>query len=693
MEVLRKRRNSWRCRGIHESHTSELMRGVLAASRVLLRFLPPQEVEALLQSVLEHHSSTESPSAIVTADTIPLELRNEDKTPSFSLLSCLPRNPDNEVTEERAGKEASIASAVGGGKLKDPSRITSRFSQPQYQQQPDYSRGHAGKGTSTNAPQGQIYFTLEAVRTHPMISFPEILTQWEHFLELDGDRDDDYVSSHLSCSEMALLNIKLEDGLLASLAAMRGTPPPIDKVPKHVVDVLRSDFLVGDCQQAPNTLHAFRAPLSHRASKFPACYTLLHFSAELGDMEYVQALLSRYPSGFPLRWLSSPMRTGEVYPTPLLAVDKPASGVGFWPFSALSPRPLAMPLESGAEVCARTNTELYPSEWVSEHCPDHTGMYLCHLAAARGNVQYLDYLVGLLGAVTVLKEQRCARPASPLSTWGPLRYLPDLTAAQCALAFHQTAALEWIEMAHPFALEQMERRTLANALVAAAMHRDDLTGSFSFLRARSMEPLHVLDLVSTSVSASCAKVGASRPSQRVWSSELEEAGILHIVFAAAEAGNVGVLRWFDDALGATDIRWLCDRRGTTVLHHCARGLHTAAMEALLSITAAALSTVSVQMHGGALRSPLLWTPLDPTWIDVEDSDGRTPAVWCVFGRSRKGREVEILEVLRKAGSDWPRRRHNGLSLLEIAGQEHSHHTRLMRYLKHHIRAPLHCQGR
>lgn len=493
---------------------------------------------------------------------------------------------------------------------------------------------------------------------------------------------------------MALLNLKLEDGLLASLAAMCGTPLPIDKVLQHVADALRSDFWVGNYREAPSALRVSRAPLSHRAPKLPACYTLLHFSAELGDVAYLQALLTHYPSGFPLRWFSSPMRADHGYPTPaMLAVGEPASDVGLQPFSGLSPPPPAMPSESGAEVYAAANTELYPCEWVSEHCPDHTGMFLCHLAAARGNVQYLDYLVGLLGAATVLKEQRCAPPVSPLNTWGPLRYLPRLTAAQCALAFHQTAVLEWIEVAHPFALEEMDPRTLVHALVAAAIHKDDLTGAFSFLRTRSMEPLSILDFVPASVGASRAQMGVSKTSQSVWSCELEEAGILRMVFAAAEAGNVGVLRWFDDAFGDTDVRRLCDRHGATVLHHCARGLHAAGMAALLSITVAASWADSLQMQGTAPRSPPLWTPFDPTWIDVEDSDGRTPAVWCVNGRSKKGREVEMLEVLRNDGSDWPRRRHNGLSLFEMAAQKHSHHTKLMRYLKLHIQAPLHSRGR
>lgn len=208
-----------------------------------------------------------------------------------------------------------------------------------------------------------------------------------------------------------------------------------------------------------------------------------------------------------------------------------------------------------------------------------------------------------------------------------------------------------------------------------------------------MEPLDILDFVPASVGASRAEMGASKPSQSVWSCELEEAGILRMVFAAAEAGNVGVLRWFDDALGDTDVRRLCDRHGTTVLHHCARGLHAAAMAALLSITVATSCTDSLQTQGSAPRSSPLWTPLDPTWIDVEDSDGRTPAVWCVLSRSKKGRGVEMLEVLRNAGSDWPRRRHNGLSLFEMAAQEHSHHTKLMHYLKLHIQAPLHSQRR
>lgn len=317
-------------RGRHEERTPQSMGGALAASRVLRCFLLSKDAEALLQSVLEHHGAAEGPSVNVAADTLPPEQGNKGEAPSFGPPSCLLRNPDNAVTELRAGEEASVASAVGGDELKDPSQLTRLFSTSQHHQQSDCSRGHAGQNKSTSVPADQVYFTLETVRAHPMISFPEILTQWEQFLAFDGDKDADHVSQHLCCSEMALLNLKLEDGLLASLAAMCGTPPPIDKVPRHVADALRSDFCSGNYRKVPGALHVCRAPLSHPAPKSPACYTLLHFSAELGDVAYVQALLAHYPSGFPLRWLSSPMHAGQGYPTPaMLAVEEPARGVGF----------------------------------------------------------------------------------------------------------------------------------------------------------------------------------------------------------------------------------------------------------------------------------------------------------------------------------------------------------------------------
>lgn len=109
------------------------MRGALAASRVLRRFLLPKDVEALLQSVLVHHGAAESPSANVTADTTPPEQGNKGEAPSFSPPSCLLRNPDNAATELRAGKEASIASAAGSDALKDPSRLARLFSTSQHQ--------------------------------------------------------------------------------------------------------------------------------------------------------------------------------------------------------------------------------------------------------------------------------------------------------------------------------------------------------------------------------------------------------------------------------------------------------------------------------------------------------------------------------------------------------------------------------
>ncbi|KAG5476200.1 hypothetical protein LSCM4_05160 [Leishmania orientalis] len=672
------------------------MRGAFGASRLLRRFLPSKDVEALLQSVLEHHTAQEESSMIVSTLAIPPGHGDEGVPPSLGSLSCLRRNPDNDTTDLRALEETGIAFAAGGGVRKEPPGLAGVLPTSPRQQESDFFGVRAGQRKSLDVPADQKYFTLKTVRANPMISFPEILRQWEHLVALEGQQGTDYISLHLPCSETGLLNLKLEDGVLASLAAMCGTPPSIDKVPKHVVDVLKSDFRVGDTREASSDAGGFRAPFLHRTPKSPICYTLLHFSAELGDVAYVQALLTHYPSGFPLRWLSSPMRAGLDYPAPTMDDrEERAGGMCFQLFPPLSAPAAAMASELGTNVYAWANAELYPCKWVAEHCPDHTGMYLCHLAAARGNVQYLDYLVGLLGATTVLSRQRCSPPASPRNTWGPLRYLPLLSATQCALAFHQITVLEWIEVVHPFALEKMERKTLLHALVAAAIHKDDLTGAFSFLRTRSMEPLSMLDTVSASASvrASREKVGASKLSQRMCSPELEEAGIFHIVFAAAEAGNVGVLHWFDGALGDTDLRRLCDQRGATVLHHCARCSRAAAMATLLPVATATSGTGSLQRQGEAPWSPPRWTPLDPAWIDVEDSDGRTPAVWCVVGRAKKGGATEVLEVLRNAGSDWPRRRHNGLSLFEIAAQQHSRHTKLMRYLKCHIQISMQSKGR
>ncbi|KAG5476474.1 hypothetical protein LSCM1_04181 [Leishmania martiniquensis] len=669
------------------------MRGAFGASRLLRFPLPPKDVEALLQSVLQHHSAAERSPLDAPAVIIPPGQGNARVLPPFGLHSCLRRNPENSTISLRARERAGGTSAVGGDVPKEPPGLAGVLSTSPRPQQPELC-AQAGQSESADAPVAQEYFTLKTVRANPMISFPEILMQWEHFVALDSGQGAGFVSARHNCSEAGLLNLKLQDNVLASLAAMCGTPVSIGRVPRRVADVLKSEWRARDMQQASNDTGAFGAPLLHRTPKSPMCYTLLHFSAELGDVAYVQALLTHYPSGFPLRWLSSPMRAALAYPAfTMHDREEAARGMSFQPLPALPAPPPAMPSELGTDVYACADADLCSFQWVAEHCPDHTGMYPCHLAAARGNVQYLDYLVSLLGAAAVLKGQLCSPPASPLNMWGSLRYLTRLSAAQCALAFHQVEVLEWIEVVHPFALDEMNSKTLVHALVAAAIHKDDLTGAFSFLRTRAMEPLCMLDTVSTSARASRDKAAVSTPSHRVRSPELEEAGIFHMVFAAAEAGNVGVLHWFDSALGDMDLRRLCDQRGATVLHHCARCSCAAAMATLLSIATPISGTDSLQSQGEAPRSPPRWTPLDPAWIDVEDGEGRTPAVWCVVNRSKKGGAVEMLEVLRNAGSDWPRRQYNGLSLFEIAAQRHSRHSKLMRYLKQHVQIPLLSQGR
>ncbi|KAK7194372.1 hypothetical protein NESM_000353200 [Novymonas esmeraldas] len=601
------------------------MRGALVTSRALRRLLPSTDSEALLRSVWEdHHSPASWPFA------------RRGTAASVQGAVC-----------ESGGVPQHRCDEVGCGGAVARTPCVPAPSHPL----PDCVNSGAGELAWSSTTREQAYFTLEAARAHPMISFPEILTLWDRHVAVDGAPGARNGSPDFCPAEAALLNGKLDDHVLATFAAMEGVPPSIDTAPMSVAHALRSDLWVEGSPAVPVDLSAALVP------QLPMCYTLLHFSAELGNLAYVRALRESSPSGFSLKWFSTPVEGNARCPDDLDgAADALVSAAHApWQPALRVPR--------------------YLFEWVAEHCPDHRGMFLAHLAAAHGHAPYLGFLVGLLGARTVLEEQRCASPASPLNTWGLQRYLPRLSAVECAVAFHQTAVLEWVEVEHPHALEEMSSHTLMNAMVAAAMHGDDLTDTFSFFRTRSMDPLSLLD------GSSVRGVGGA---------ELEAAGLVRVVFAAAEAGNVGVLRWFDECLGRTDVRLLRNRQGATVLHHCARGGKFAAMGTLLARCTAVSRGDAAPQHQGDTGSPSsYWAPLDPAHVDVEDREGRTPAMWCVMGGGNRAREVEVLEELRNAGSDWPVRLHNGLSLFTIASRYHSRHTRLMRYLQRHCRTAHH----
>ncbi|KPI88626.1 hypothetical protein ABL78_2294 [Leptomonas seymouri] len=319
--------------------------------------------------------------------------------------------------------------------------------------------------------------------------------------------------------------------------------------------------------------------------------------------------------------------------------------------------------------------ELHSFAQIAAQCPDHFGLYLSHLAGLRGHIAYIVFLIETLGAEFVLQKQRCVPPISTSYAWGAQRYLNGLNATQCAIAGQQIALLEWMEKEHSFALQELRTKAIMDALMVAVMSKDGGTDVFDFFLARNM-PFNTL-FTADLESVSDKHVGAHRSVVGVWNQDLQDSGILRLLFAAAEVGNDGVLRWFDAALGRTDIRQLCDSHGATILHHCARGHNAPLLETLLPASAKDCGTT---LEAGGIR----WGPLNPVWVDVEDDQGRTPAMWCVMSAKHSKAAIETLEVLRKAGSNWPRRQQNGVSLLDVATRFVSRHSKLVRYLKAHI---------
>lgn len=517
--------------------------------------------------------------------------------------------------------------------------------------------------TPSQAKSGDTCFSLAATEFNPDLTVPEILAQWELFVEKYGVNYTEQLSPSLRRREAALLNSKLDDPVLGLLAGMKSATPGLKSVPTYIAEVLQSET------RNRSALHKGAAPYeTARRSPSIACYGLPHFSAELGDVTYLQSLLRQLPQGFLMRWFSTP-------PDSHVGVDAAERA-----FAHAGIQESASCAEGGAVCGFFDSTPQRPTrcsfEQVAIEYPDHFGLYLSHLAALNGHIEYLQFLASILGEKFVLQEQCCAAPISSSFSWGVQRYTTGLTAVQCAVAAQQVTLLEWIATTYPEALRKMRPRQTLDALTMAAMAPDDKTDVFDFFVSHSMPPLNQLE--AGNKDRDCGP--RSRPRDGavgVYDEVLQEAGVLRLLFAAAEVGNVNVLRWFDMALGSCGVRELCDVHGVTILHHCARGRNAKLLEVLLPPAATLNKTVS--SNG---ESP--WSSLDPRWVDVEDDQGRTPAVWCVMGSKKNKGCVETLEVLRRAGSQWPRQRHDGVSLFDVAIQNVSRHSKLARYIKAHM---------
>lgn len=632
--------------------------------------------------------------------------------PEALLLSVLQLQNPSSQTQEVVASSASASPDHGAGEGAPVSTLASRvnLSEPSFSQQNRFppafslSRGNAaaddekkgscasfegGTATSTElraAPAGgalaqssgvkasqqeattELCFTLVAARARPCITFPEILMQWESFVADYGAHYTELLSPRLRRSEAALLNWKLADPVLGQLAAISGASSSPNGTSEFIADVLKSDTRraagVGRCDGS-------RSERERCATC--ACYGLPHFAAELGDLGYLDALLREFPRGFPLRWLSSPPSLGCYERGAGAEADESSPSMDV---SGSAEPVLPTPIQHIHRPSWRS-VELHSFEDIAAKYPDHLGQYLSHLASFRGHTAFMDFLVRAFGASFVLKEQRCAAPLSTNYTWGVQRYIRGLNATQFAVAGQQIALLEWIEAEHPSALHSLSANTTVSALIIAAMLTDHRADVFNFFRTRNLFPMSDLLTLTIDSGASGQACGRGRGIGSRTSS-LGSTALVRILFAAAEVGNGVVLKWFDEALGRADVRLLCDQHGTTILHHCARGCSVAMLAALLSVPAQgnALSDEG----GGELR----WPALDPFWVDVEDDRGRTPAMWCVMGAHRSSHVVETLEVLRRAGSDWPRARRGGVSLLDVATRFVSRHSKIARYLRQHM---------
>lgn len=658
-------------------HDCSSMLHLFRAQRILLYAGRVWDPDALLLSVLKHQTST---LPTHQASTLPKTHSGCQKT-LLSTVSSTREDSQADQVDDPSSEDYRLffddlvsderrSSALRRCQLFKLAQSASAAALPSDLRKLSFVQSEA----AANSAAGQVRekcmcFTLISAEANPTVTFPEILAQWESFLEGHGGHYAKRLSPSLQCPEAALLNLKLEDPVLGQLAAMRSAPHLLSGVPKAIADVLRFDA------QRETRLQQRHDPTWSGDGLRPlACYGLPHFSAELGDMGYLHSLLRQYPRGFPLRRFSTPSTHDRLGRD---AEDVPDFVT--WPRghpSAAEP----MNVDAAPQMCRspEPSLELYSFEWVAVHCPDHFGLYLSHLAAQQGHIAYMKHLIDALGAAFVLQEQRCVPPISPSFVWGPQRYMSGLNATESAVAGQQVTLLEWIEGEYPSVLQSMHTKTTMRALLAAAMSPDDQTRVFDFFLTRNMSPISAL--CETRLEGLWAeRMGVRGVVGGVSVSKLQESGILQLLFAAAEVGNAEVLQWFDEALGEIDVRRLCDSHGVTILHHCARGHNAQLLEMLLPSCARGCDA-ALDVNGSR------WSPLNPLWVDMEDDQGRTPAMWCVMSAGRTKGVIETLEVLRRAGSKWPQQRQDSVSLLNIAARLVSRHSRLVRYLRVHIRS-------
>lgn len=340
-------------------------------------------------------------------------------------------------------------------------------------------------------------------------------------------------------------------------------------------------------------------------------YSFAHYAAELGDVDFFRFL--------------------EKYPDDLVFVPLHKR------YSGTENCTLASPSSSSMMMM---NTGCVVRE---EH--DYTGRFVSHHAAMCGNVDLLSYVSKTYGEDLILSEQRAQKPFFKDMEWGTARHLIGLNAVESCVGVGQMETLAWLLKQHRGRLrdafpEGTARGKIRSALASAAMMNSSEV--FEFLVANGM----------LSTGASGAVGGA-------W---LDESHLYYPLLAAAEEGSEDVVNWFLDTFGADVVfRYRNGKGGAGVLHHCARGAHSAMLRNLVTRNDFPLET-----------------------IDELDDNGRSPAMWCVMaakGLSAKN-VIETLDTLRSLGSKWPMARDfNQESTLQVALRSLSPHSNVCRFLR------------
>ncbi|CAD2221250.1 hypothetical protein ADEAN_000878100 [Angomonas deanei] len=360
------------------------------------------------------------------------------------------------------------------------------------------------------------------------IPFYNILARWITVAENEDEESHREILSKVPLLERQLLNLKVNDPCFIPGSIKPTVYKEVkagledEEVPntESASPDWGNEFFLSSAPTAVNSQnwHTYDPKISQQfPGQFFNCFSIAHFAAELGDIDWMKEIASTY----------SYTSTGIPY------------------FSAHHIKYNSVP-------------EKYPTfNLLATSGFDFNGCLPCHLAAGSGNVPILSFLMEQFTAETVLNAQKGRSVRSSL--WGSEVHRHDLNTIGCAICESQINVLEFLYSNHRNFIRSLKGEQIDCALTSCTLN-DDNTDCFDFLLRKNIitPPLDDESPVSALLRNNC---GGS-------------------FGAASEAGHINILLWMAEVFG-DEILISPGKEGATALHHCARGCNAPVLRKLL----------------------------------------------------------------------------------------------------------------